>query len=427
MKIPKSKIPTSKSFIFCFTLLILLLGGMKVSSSAANSNDKVSLTFFLDSENKLVQLQSQFGSENVQYLPDIKLVNLKIDKEKKNEFDKYNIEYTILPDIDTESNSPKVSVNSPYVLFPNSIYSTFNWSYSRIAEPLKGASGNGGDGVKIAVIDSGIDLTHPGLQDNNVTQINYSNGSNNEDEYGHGTQVAGVIDTLAPKASLYSYKVMDGTEGDSYNIIKAIVDASNKNVNIINISLGTEKNSNTSEILTIKAFEAAVEFAKSKGIFVVGSAGNESENLDEQGDRVHLPGGLDDVITVGATIKNGLKADYSNYGSKVDISGPVGWFGESYTTKGIIDAREMMVTYYPTTKISMFETPGVIPRGATLSFGTSLAAPEVSSALATLISKEKNRDVSHNYYDRIEHKLLSNSRKIDRNEKIGVGEVRIKD
>jgi subtilisin family serine protease len=400
---------------------------MKVSSSAANSNDKVSLTFFLDSENKLVQLQSQFGSENVQYLPDIKLVNLKIDKEKKNEFDKYNIEYTILPDIDTESNSPKVSVNSPYVLFPNSIYSTFNWSYSRIAEPLKGASGNGGDGVKIAVIDSGIDLTHPGLQDNNVTQINYSNGSNNEDEYGHGTQVAGVIDTLAPKASLYSYKVMDGTEGDSYNIIKAIVDASNKNVNIINISLGTEKNSNTSEILTIKAFEAAVEFAKSKGIFVVGSAGNESENLDEQGDRVHLPGGLDDVITVGATIKNGLKADYSNYGSKVDISGPVGWFGESYTTKGIIDAREMMVTYYPTTKISMFETPGVIPRGATLSFGTSLAAPEVSSALATLISKEKNRDVSHNYYDRIEHKLLSNSRKIDRNEKIGVGEVRIKD
>ena len=53
-------------------------------------------------------------------------------------------------------------------------------------------------------------MTHPGLQDNQIVQINYSNSESSEDEYGHGTQIAGVIDTLSPNATLYSYKVMGG-------------------------------------------------------------------------------------------------------------------------------------------------------------------------------------------------------------------------
>lgn len=235
-----------------------------------------------------------------------------------------------------------------------------------------------------------------------------------------------MIDTLSPYAKIYSYKVMDSTEGDSFDIIRAIIDASIRNVDIINISLSTEKDSTTSETLTIEAFKCAVAFAKRRGIFVVASAGNSSKNLDEQGSEIHLPGGLDGVITVGATIKDGTRADYSNYGSNVQIYGPVGWLGESYSVQGVIDAREMMMTYFPMTMTSIFETPDVIPKGTTLSYGTSLAAPEVSSALATIISRYYSQRGSYNYYQ-VENELFRNSQQYNLSNSNVIHEVRIKD
>lgn len=370
------------------------------------------------------QIENQFGEENFEYISEIGLANLTIDSERKDEFDLYNIEYTELPKIDSESLT--VSTNFTYDLLNNSTYDNFTWNYDKILEPLNGNNSNGGKGVSIALIDSGVDSTHPGLQDNQIVQINYSNSESSEDEYGHGTQVAGVIDTLSPYAKIYSYKVMDSTEGDSFDIIRAIIDAAIRNVDIINISLSTEKDSTTSETLTIEAFKCAVAFAKRRGIFVVASAGNSSKNLDEQGSEIHLPGGLDGVITVGATIKDGTRADYSNYGSNVQIYGPVGWLGESYSVQGVIDAREMMMTYFPMTMTSIFETPDVIPKGTTLSYGTSLAAPEVSSALATIISRYYSQRGSYNYYQ-VENELFRNSQQYNLSNSNVIHEVRIKD
>ncbi|MFU1862620.1 S8 family serine peptidase, partial [Enterococcus faecium] len=71
-----------------------------------------------------------------------------------------------------------------------------------------------GKDITIALIDSGIDRLHPNLQDNNLRLKNYVNDIE-LDEYGHGTQGAGVIDTIAPRVNLNSYKVMDGTDGNS--------------------------------------------------------------------------------------------------------------------------------------------------------------------------------------------------------------------
>lgn len=386
---------------------------------------KEKLTFFLDNNFSAIinQIKNQFGKENLEYIPEISLANLTIDSERKDEFDAYNIEYTELPKIDSESFA--VSTNSTYDLLSNSTYDKFTWNYDKILEYLHGKRGNGGKGVCIAMIDSGVDSTHPKLQDNQIVQINYSHSESREDEYGHGTQVAGVIDTLSPYATLYSYKVMDSTEGDSFDIIRAIIDASMRNVDIINISLSTEKNSTTSESLTIEAFRRAIDFAKRRGIFVVASAGNSSKNLDNQGNEIHLPGGLDGVITVGATTKEGRRADYSNYGSNVQIYGPVGWLGESYTKQGVIDARELMMTYFPITMTSVFETPDVIPKGTTLSYGTSLAAPEVSSALATIISKYYSRRGWYNYYQ-VEKELLRSSQQYNIGNSNIINEVRIK-
>lgn len=411
--------------IFCFTFIFtFFVTSVQVYSDSDGGKEE--LTFFLDatSTDVINQIENQFGEENFEYISEIGLANLTIDSERKDEFDLYNIEYTELPKIDSESLT--VSTNFTYDLLNNSTYDNFTWNYDKILEPLNGNNSNGGKGVSIALIDSGVDSTHPGLQDNQIVQINYSNSESSEDEYGHGTQVAGVIDTLSPYAKIYSYKVMDSTEGDSFDIIRAIIDASIRNVDIINISLSTEKDSTTSETLTIEAFKCAVAFAKRRGIFVVASAGNSSKNLDEQGSEIHLPGGLDGVITVGATIKDGTRADYSNYGSNVQIYGPVGWLGESYSVQGVIDAREMMMTYFPMTMTSIFETPDVIPKGTTLSYGTSLAAPEVSSALATIISRYYSQRGSYNYYQ-VENELFRNSQQYNLSNSNVIHEVRIKD
>jgi Subtilisin-like serine proteases len=418
-----------KVYLVILSILSIVLFSSHSFADMTVKDQKENIIFFVDSKNssEISQLKTEFGSNNFEYIPEIHLAHIKINIKDKKKLNKYKLKFSKSPDIDTESISPSLQLVSPFILFPNLNYDKFTWSYKRISEGLNGHVSNYGEGVKIAIIDSGIDLAHPGLQDNTITQANYSESPNENDEYGHGTQIAGVIDTLAPKSSIYSYKVMNDKEGDSYNIIKSIIDATNKKVDIINVSLTTQKNPNSSEILNIDAFKAAVEYAKNKGIFVVGSAGNESDNLDNESDNVYLPGGLKDVITVGATIKKGVKADYSNYGSKVDISGPTGWYGESYLVDKTIDAREMMITYYPTTKTSVFETPGIIPRGTTLSFGTSLSAPEVSAALATLISKDTNRDGSQNYYNRVKDELFNNSNRFLIDEKIGIGEVRIKD
>ncbi len=114
-----------------------------------------------------------------------------------------------------------------------------------------------GQGIKIGIIDTGIDFNHPDLfgfgPDGKVTG-GYNFIDNNEkpiDTTGHGTEVAGIIAAdgslkgVAPKAKLFAYKV--SSNGDSVSsdlIVKAIHRAIDDKVNVINISLGVNKTSN---------------------------------------------------------------------------------------------------------------------------------------------------------------------------------------
>ncbi|HFR3947540.1 TPA: S8 family serine peptidase, partial [Streptococcus suis] len=263
------------------------------------------------------------------------------------------------------------------------------------------------------------------LVNNVVNQNNYVN-DNQTDELGHGTQVAGVINTLAPGVEMTSYKVMGADDGESLNVIKAIIDATNDDMDIINISLGSYKNfTKQEEKFTTIAFLRAIEYARRNQTIVVASAGNESLNLDTfSNNNMHVPGGLPSVITVATTDKRGKKADYSNYGSIISISSPTGSFGEQYMATGQIDAREMMMTYYPLTKDSLIGSLAGFPKGYTLSFGTSLAAPAVSAAVAVILSENsaQDRDVEH-----IILQLMRNSEQFNSDsESIGYGELRIR-
>jgi minor extracellular serine protease Vpr len=162
-----------------------------------------------------------------------------------------------------------------------------------------------GTGIKIAIIDTGVDFNHPDLfgwgPDGKVIGgYNFIQKDQPPlDTNGHGTQVAGVIAAdgqvigVAPKAKILAYKVSeDGEGGSSELIVKAIEKAIADGVDIINISLGVNK--------TNAKIDRAVDNALEKEIFVVVAAGNDGPGLKTIGS----PGRNFGAITVGATYNN---------------------------------------------------------------------------------------------------------------------------
>jgi minor extracellular serine protease Vpr len=162
-----------------------------------------------------------------------------------------------------------------------------------------------GEGIKIAVIDTGVDFNHPDLlgwgpEGKVIGGYNFiQEGEPPMDNNGHGTQVAGVIAAdgqvkgVAPKAKILAYKVSeDGDAVSSDLIIKAIEKAIEDEADIINISLGVNK--------TNTQIDGAVTKALEKEIFVVTAAGNDGPEFGTIGS----PGKNFGSVTVGATYNN---------------------------------------------------------------------------------------------------------------------------
>lgn len=162
-----------------------------------------------------------------------------------------------------------------------------------------------GKGIKIGVIDTGIDYTHSDLfgfdpEGKVIGGYDYVDNDNEPlDTNGHGTQVAGIIAAdgnlkgVAPKAKLFSYRVSaTGESVSSEFIVKAIHQAIEDQVDIINISLGVNK--------TNSDLDEAVKEAVKKGIVVVAAAGNSGPALYTIGS----PAKSIEAITVGASYNN---------------------------------------------------------------------------------------------------------------------------
>ena len=162
-----------------------------------------------------------------------------------------------------------------------------------------------GTGIKVAIIDTGVDFNHPdlfGWGPNGKVIGGYNFIEENQlpmDNNGHGTKVAGIIAAdgsifgVAPKVKILAYKVSEDGEGVSSELIrKAIEKAIEDKADIINISLGVNK--------TNSKIDNAVNHALNNGIFVVTAAGNDGPKLETIGS----PGRNFESITVGATYNN---------------------------------------------------------------------------------------------------------------------------
>jgi len=196
------------------------------------------------------------------------------------------------------------------------------WGVSHISADLAHADGNRGTGVKVAVIDTGIDYTHEDLDGNYIGGYDFVFDDNDpyDDSFNsHGTHVAGIIAAeengvgvigVAPEADIYAVKVLDGGGfGLVEWIIAGIEWAVQNGVDVINMSIeGPHR----------QALEDACDAAYNAGVLIVAAGGNSVAG----GGPVEFPAAYDSVIAVTATDGSDLPAYFAPIGQEVELAAP---------------------------------------------------------------------------------------------------------
>lgn len=262
-----------------------------------------------------------------------------------------------------------------------------------------------GQGVTVAVLDSGI-TAHPDLDANVlpgydfIAESAFSNDGNGRDsdptDAGnwtvdnqcftgskatpsdwHGTHVAGTIAAIAnnnegiagvaPEAKIVPVRVLGACGGFDSDITDGIIWAAGGSVRgvpanqhpaqVINMSIGSEGTCTT-------PYRQAIAQANKRGSIVVVAAGNNNFDASKSS-----PGNCEDVITVGATDKNGKRSYFSNYGSRVDVSAPGG--DRRYWGGGILSTLNAGKTAPGKADYAEYQ-------------GTSMAAPHVAGIVALM-------------------------------------------
>ena len=177
-----------------------------------------------------------------------------------------------------------------------------------------------GSGTRVAIVDSGVASDNPDIAPKVVARANFSGTATGEDNYGHGTHVAGIVAATAnntigvagvcPGCTILDAKVLnDSGSGSSSAIANGINWAVSNGAKVINMSLGQRVSSRT--------LETAVNNAWNAGAVLVAAAGNAGTQA-----KIY-PGAYPNVIAVAATDNTDAKASFSTYGAKwVDVAAP---------------------------------------------------------------------------------------------------------
>lgn len=213
---------------------------------------------------------------------------------------------------------PRIKFKIMFV--PNDPHWDMQWGPKKIDADWAWNYTFGNRSILVAVIDTGIDYTHPDLV-NNYVPLGYDwvNGDPDpKDDHGHGTMCAGIIaaeiNNSIGIAGLAQVRIMaekgldkDGSGYDDW-LANAIIHATDQGADIISMSWGGYYYS--------KLIHDAIKYAYSKGVLLIAAAGNEHTSAKS------YPAALDEVIAVSATNENDLLAIFSNYGDWVELAAP---------------------------------------------------------------------------------------------------------
>jgi subtilisin family serine protease len=278
---------------------------------------------------------------------------------------------------DAVTNGDKTASGIAHVWLDGVRKASLDKSVPQIGAPKAWAAGYDGKGVKIAVLDTGVDATHPDLKGQVIGAKNFTTSPDTSDKVGHGTHVSsiaagtgaksgGKYKGVAPGAKILNGKVLDdGGFGSDSEVLAGIEWAAAEGADVVNMSLGG------GDTPAIDPLEAAVnKLSEEKGILFAIAAGNEGD-FGEQ--TIGSPGSAAAALTVGAVDDKDVLADFSSRGPGLD-----GALKPDVTAPGV----DITAASAPGNQIAA--EVGEKPAGYMTISGTSMATPHVAGAAALL-------------------------------------------
>jgi len=321
-------------------------------------------------------------------------------------------------------------------------YFSYQWSMHAIDAPGAWNAGYTGAGVRVVILDSGIDYTHPDLIPNVNTALSTSFVPYEpyiDDEAGHGTHVAGIIAAahngfgsigVAPDAELVAVKVLDSTGGGDFSwLIQGLLYADSIGADVVNMSLGAylPRNGFTTEDGTevgakeiaglISLLTRVIDYVWSDGALVVAAAGNDSVDLGRDGPWIEIPAECGKTLCISATGPLGWGLDptvsldtpafYTNYGMPIDFAAPGG---------------NVDFSLYPDTQGWWLDLVfSTYPGGWAWMAGTSMACPHVAGVAALI--KQAHPNASPTQVENILRRSADDLGKPGRDPWYGLGRV----
>ncbi len=246
-------------------------------------------------------------------------------------------------------------VANPSRTYPLTVtHAIAGWDYTR-----------GDSSIIIAVLDSGINLTHPEFSGRLLPGYDFiNNDADPTDDHGHGSHTGGIIGAgidngmgmvgVCPQCTLLPVKVLNYNNAGTWSsVAQGILFATDQGARVINLSLGASVSS--------KTLEAAVSYAVERNVLIVAAAGNMGT------DRKFYPAALDNVLAVSATDENDQRWVLSNMGDYVDLAAP---------GHAVYSTYNDLQNYY---------------NGYNYMSGTSMAAPHVAGLAGLLLSQKPTR------------------------------------
>ncbi|MFE6026590.1 S8 family peptidase [Streptomyces niveus] len=266
----------------------------------------------------------------------------------------------------------------PRVWLDGRVSASLDRSTAQIGAPDVWKSGLRGERVKVAVLDTGADQTHPDLAGRIAAAEDFSGSSGTTDGFGHGTHVASIVggsgkasggtrQGVAPAAELMIGKVLgDDGFGSESQVIAGMEWAAAKGAEVVNMSLGSDAPSDGTDPMSL----AVNELSESSGALFVVAAGNSGPGTGTIGS----PGAADAALTVGAVDRDDSLAEFSSRGPR---------YGDE-AVKPDVTAPGVAIVAARATGTGMGDP---VDDGYTAASGTSMATPHVAGAAALLAQR----------------------------------------